>query len=304
MSPNTSNQRSADIFFLGFILASLAVFWKILFSLVTFSLSHEYCSHIILIPFISFWLMYVNRNSIRATSSTWIYGVFFAIPAIPALLWAFARKSSLNANDFLACMTFAIICLWIGGFAVCYGRRAFRAAVFPLMFLLLMIPLPSVLLEGTTRFLQQGSTDITYWLLQAVGQPAVKVGYVIRMPRLSILVAEECSGIRSSIALFITCLLAGHMALKSNWRRTVFVLLTFPVALIKNAIRIATIVLLSLHVDMRVMTSSLHRDGGFLFFIIALLIMFPFLKFLRKSDCAGESSVRKSLEPAEISGHT
>ena len=74
------------------------------------------------------------------------------------------------------------------------------------------------------------------------------------------------------------------MMLKSNWSRTIFVLLTFPVALIKNGIRIATLVLLSTHVDMRFMTSSLHRDGGFVFFGIALLIMFPVLKLLQKFD--------------------
>jgi len=113
---------------------------------------------------------------------------------------------------------------------------------------------------------------------------------LIHLPKFTIFVAEECSGIRSSVALFITCLLAAHMMLKSNWRRTVFVLLTFPVALIKNGIRIATLVLLSAHVDMRFMTSSLHRDGGFIFFGLALLIMFPVLKLLQRSDARPDVS--------------
>jgi exosortase len=167
---------------------------------------------------------------------------------------------------------------------VCFGVRAARAAVFPLSLLLLMIPLPTVALNAAVRFLQQGSTEITWWLLQAAGEPSLKEGFMIYMPKLTIFVAEECSGIRSSVALFITCLLAAHMMLRSNWRRTIFVLLTFPVALIKNGIRIAALVLLSTHVDMRFMTSSLHRDGGFVFFGIALLIMFPILKLLQRSD--------------------
>lgn len=276
--------KSADSAFLGFLAISLAVFYKPLVALIEFSWAHEYCSHIILIPLICGWLYNVKRNSIRKTYSTWAYGVLFALPAIPVLFWALRGNFMLDRNNFLAATTFSIVCIWISGFAVCYGPRAFRAAIFPLLLLLLMIPLPTIVLQAATRFLQQGSTEITWWLLQALGQPSYKEGFTIYMPTLTILVAEECSGIRSSLALFITCLLAAHMTLRSNWRRMIFVLLAFPVALFKNGIRIATLVLLSIHVDMRFMTSSLHRDGGFVFFFIALLIMYPVLRLLQRYD--------------------
>jgi exosortase len=292
--------KSADIAFIGAMAVSLAVFGKLLVTLFSFSMTHEYCSHIVLIPAISAFFVYLNRNSIRKLLNTWVYGALFAIPAVPMLLWAFTRKSSLDPNDFLAAATFAVVCVWISIFAVCYGFQAFRAASFPLGMLLLMIPLPTVVLQATTHFLQQGSTEITWWILQAVGQPALKEGFTIYMPKLTILVAEECSGIRSSLALLITCLLAGHMMLRSNWRRTVFVLLTIPVALIKNGVRIGTLVLLSIHVDMRFMTSSLHRDGGFVFFFIALLIMAVFLKILQKSEGVRVTPVAKSLRRVEV----
>jgi exosortase len=291
--------KTEDIAFTGAIAASLIAFWKPLFALVSFSLTHEYCSHVILIPGISAVFLYLNRNSIRKVLHTSAYGALFALPAVPVLLWAFGRKSTLDPNDFLAATTFAIVCVWIAIFAVCYGFSAFRAAIFPLFFLFLMIPLPAFVLDSTTHFLQAGSTQLTYWLLQAVGQPALKEGFTIYMPKLTILVAEECSGIRSSLALLITCLLAGQMMLRSNWRRTVFVLLTIPVALIKNGIRIATLVLLSIHVDMRFMTSSLHRDGGFVFFFIALLIMAAFLKILQKSEAVRVPPVARHLRRAE-----
>lgn len=280
----SEKMKSMEFAFLGFLAVSGAAFFKLLAALVKFSLDHEYCSHILLIPFISAFLIYMDRDAITKSLSWWPAGALVALPAIPALIWAFAGKSSLEPNDFLSGVTFSIVCVWISGFAVCFGMRAVRAATFPLSLLLLMIPLPTVALYAATRYLQQGSTEITWWLLQAVGEPSLKDGFMIYLPKLTIFVAEECSGIRSSVALFITCLLAAHMMLKSNWRRTVFVLLTFPVALIKNGIRIATLVLLSTHVDMRFMTSSLHRDGGFLFFGIALLMMFPVLKLLQKSD--------------------
>jgi exosortase len=298
------NKKSADTAFLVFFAASIAAFWKPLSGLVSFSLDHEYCSHIVLIPAISIWLIYLHWKSIRKTIHTWPLGALLALPAIPILLWAFARKSTLDPGDFLAATTFSIACIWISGFAVCYGSRALWAAVFPLLFLLLMIPLPAFALQAAIHFLQKGSTQITFWLLQLVGQPELKDGFIIYLPKLTILVAEECSGIRSSVALFITCLLVAHLMLRSNWRRTVFVLLSFPVALVKNGIRIASLVLLSLHVDMRFMTSRLHRDGGFVFFFIALLLMFPLLKLLQKHDSGGVSPAAEDFGSAKRTVYT
>jgi exosortase len=299
MTLHSRTIRSADIAFFSCVGASIIAFWKPLFALVVFSLNHEYCSHIILIPAISVALLYMNRGFIRKTFHPSAFGLLLLLPAVPVLVWVISRKASLNENDFLAGTTFAVVCVWISGFAVCYGVRAFRAAIFPLFVLFLMVPLPTVVLEATIHGLQQGSTQITYWLLQAVGQPSLKDGFTIMLPTLTIFVAEECSGIRSSVALFITCLLAGHMMLKSNWRRALFVLLAFPVALVKNGIRIATLVLLSIHVDMRFMTSSLHRDGGFVFFFIALLIMYPILKLLQRSEAGKDPALAKTLAPAK-----
>jgi exosortase len=296
--------KSADSLFLAFIAVSLAVFGKLLYTLAAFAFDHEYCSHIILIPAISIWLVYSNRKSIRTALRAWPLGALLAGPAVPVLVWAFARRSALDPGDFLAATTFSIVCVWISGFAVCYGPRALRAAIFPLLFLFLMIPLPVFMLQAAIHFLQKGSTDITYWMLQAVGQPALKDGFIIYLPKLTIFVAEECSGIRSTVALFITCLLVAHMMLKSNWRRTVFVLIAFPVALIKNGIRIAALVLLSIHVDMRFMTSSLHKDGGFVFFFIALLIMYPFLKGLQRSEVTDHLHEAKKLAPVRTHSGT
>jgi hypothetical protein len=62
------------------------------------------------------------------------------------------------------------------------------------------------------------------------------------------------------------------------------VLLAFPVALIKNGIRIVTLTLLSIYVDPSFLTGSLHHKGGFVFFLLALAILAPVLLLLEKSE--------------------
>jgi exosortase len=291
-APNQT--RANDLAFAGFLGVSFIALWKPLSELIAFSFAHEYCSHIILIPFVSGWFLYTNWSLIRSASRTWFPGALIAAVPVLLLFWTLFNLSTLDEDNFLAGVMACIVCLWIAGFAVCYGPRALRVALFPMLFLFFTVPLPTPVLHQVTYFLQAGSTDITEWLLQLSPLPILREGFIIHTPTLTILVAEECSGIRSSLALLITCLIAAQLMLKSNSRRLIFILLTFPVALIKNGIRIAVLVLLSVYVDMRFMTSSLHRDGGILFFILALFIMLPFLKLLQKSESSSSSPVRKS----------
>jgi exosortase len=106
------------------------------------------------------------------------------------------------------------------------------------------------------------------------------------VPGLAIEVAEQCSGIRSSLALLITSIIAGYMILETKKRRIILAISVIPITVIKNAIRITTLTLLSVYVDMAWMTSSwLHRGGGIVFFMIVLvLFLIPTLLLLRRSE--------------------
>jgi exosortase/archaeosortase family protein len=93
------------------------------------------------------------------------------------------------------------------------------------------------------------------------------------------------------MALFITCLIAAHLFLRTPWKQLLFVLLAVPVALIKNGVRIVTLTLLSIYVDPSFLTGSLHHKGGFVFFLLALAILAPVLLLLEKSERAHGPSI-------------
>ena len=124
-------------------------------------------------------------------------------------------------------------------------------------------------------------------LFMASGVPYLRDGFIFHLPGMSVEVAKECSGIRSGLALFITALLAGHLFLRTWWKKVILVVCIFPIAMFKNGIRITTLTLLGTYVDPRILQSSLHQEGGIPFFIIALLLMAPVLFFLRKSEGIG-----------------
>jgi exosortase len=162
--------------------------------------------------------------------------------------------------------------------------QAFKTAHFPLSFLIFMIPIPTSIMDSFVSILQIGSTEFTNLLLTIIGVPFIREGFVFQLPGQSVEVAPQCSGIRSGLALIITALLAGHLFLKTWWKKVVLVICIFPITMFKNGIRITSLTLLGTYVDPRILQSSLHREGGIPFFIVALVLMAPILFFLRKSE--------------------
>lgn len=261
------------------------LFYKTLRALVAYSLNDESSSQIVLIPFVALALLYIERKRMFLDAKT-KFGSGLTLVVAGVILYGLAARGFFPLQDTqpLSLETFSIVLVWIGGFLLCYGYAALRAAAFPLLFLLLMIPLPEAVLNRAIYALQVGSTEIAVLAFRVVGTPVFRQGFLLTVPGVTVEVAKECSSIRSSVALFITCLLAAHLYLRTGWKKILLVLLSFPLAIVKNGIRIATLTLLSIHVDPSFLTGNLHHRGGFVFFILALVILWPIFLWLEKSE--------------------
>src|ERR1700728_184628 len=280
--------------FVAFVLISGLVFYKTLTTLVQYSLHDQSTSHVILIPFVSFFLLYLDRGTILANTSS-SRGLGIGLAAAGLLLFLVASRGPIprEGNWSLSAQVLSLVLIWVAGFIFFYGSAAFRAGSFPLLFLLLMVPLPDPILNWIIYELQEGSTQIAYLIFQATGTPVLRHGFQLSLPTVTIEVAEECSSIRSSVALLITCLLAAHLYLRTGWKKWGLVLLTLPLSLIKNGIRIATLTLLSIYVNPDFLTGKLHHQGGVVFFILALLMLLPVFLWFERSD-----NPHKELRPA------
>jgi exosortase len=268
-------------------------------TLCTLSQQQAMYSHTLVIAPISLGLVYLNRKRIfRDLHYCFRLGVVLLIAGM-VLYWLSRRLSvNLDQNDYLSLPVFSFVIVLIGAFVLCYGTKAFRAAAFPLLFLLLMVPVPGFLLERVALALQKGSAEVADVLFRLSGVPVLRQGFTFALPRVSISIAHECSGIRSSLALFITSLLAGYVFLRSKWRRGILTLSVVPVAIIKNGVRIVTLSLLAAYVDRSFLTGSLHhRYGGAVFSLVALAFLVPVLWLLQKHERGAQSRDRTLPKP-------
>ena len=245
----------------------------------------EYYSHIALIPLVSIYLIYIKRKEIFAkVIYLFVAGIPVLLLSIALFMVGFLWGASLDKNNYASLIAFSIFIFINGAFILLYGMQAYRSALFPLLFLIFTVPIPTALMDNIIHFLQVGSTEFTNLLFLASGVPFVRDGFVFHLPNVSVEVAKQCSGIRSGMAIFIVAILAGYMFLKSYWKIVFLVICAVLIAMFKNGIRILTLSLLGNYVDPRILTSSLHREGGTPFFIVALLLLAPILFFLIRSE--------------------
>jgi exosortase len=253
----------------------------------------DYYSHILLIPFVSAYFLIIDRKQIfDNVSYRWITGALTTCIGLFIYLLAWWQKQWLGVNDFASLTTFASIAIIWAGFILFFGRKAAMSASFPLLFLLFAIPVPTVLLDWFIYVLQVGSTEVTQWLFDLTRTPYFREGFVYQLPNITIEVAKECSGIRSSLALLITGVLAGHLFLRSGWKTTILLISMLPITILKNGIRILTLSLLAIHVDTKFITDSfLHHSGGFIFYLPALALMALMIWVLRKGRAKRETGI-------------
>jgi exosortase len=242
---------------------------------------NEHFSHLLLVPVLSFYLLYSNRAAIL-NSRRWSPLVGLLVMASGAVCYWLADGQD-GTQDRLTVAIFAFVVMCWGLFLFSFGDESFRKNLFTLVMLVFMVPLPTVFLDALIGFLQRSSAEVTALLFSVLHVPVYREGFIFSLSNFTIYVAEECSGIRSFLALVITSLVAGHWFLTSGWARTALVVVVVPLAIIKNAFRIVGLTLLANYVNPTYLTdSALHRTGGIPMFLLSLIVLIGVVWLLRR----------------------
>jgi exosortase len=285
---------------------SLAVWWRPLTLTLALAFGDEQYTHILLILPISATLILLDRKSIwnadqddyaqsskpGSRASAAVATVLLVIAVLGTAI--LRRNYHLSDAVQLATNMLALVVSWISIFLLCFGPRALRRALFPLCFLLLIVPLPELVLNPIVAFLQRGSATAAHLLFALAGFPVAQRGTLLHIPGLTLAVAPECSSIRSSAILLVTTMFVAQLLLRSTWRKVLAITVAIPLSLAKNGLRIFTLGALATRVDPSFLSGRLHHDGGGLFLLIALAVIFLLIWILRR----GETQKAKTVPPA------
>ncbi|HXZ42947.1 MAG TPA: exosortase/archaeosortase family protein [Terriglobales bacterium] len=268
----------SEFFFLCAV--SLVAGWHILASTFALAWGNESYTQILLILPVSASLVLMDwRDTGRMVVRHSRAGSALLIIAL--VIGGCARWLSVPTDVRLSIGMLALVLWWVGAFVFCGGIPVARKMIFPLCFLLWMVPFPAVLFHSVIRLLQEGSAVCARWLLEGAAVPVAQDGLKLTIPGLTVEVAEECSSIRSSLMLLITTMVLAQLLVRSPWSRTLLVAFAVPLSVAKNGLRIFTIAMLGTRVDPGYLAGRLHHHGGVLFFAIALAVVFLLIWALR-----------------------
>ena len=269
-----------------------------LWDLIWFAATSQFHSYMLLIPFISLYLAWMQRRSFPDGSQPAgkVAAAFLMAGAgVMLAYWLGLRpRFKLLEDDYLAVMMISFLLFFAGICGLFLGREMLRANLFPLSLLIFIVPIPAIAMPSIDSFLQHGSAAAAQGFFMLLGTPCLRSGLAFQLPGITIQVAPECSGIQSSLVLVITGLVAGYMFLRKPWNRALLVLLMIPLGLLRNGFRVFTIGELCVHIGPQMINSPIHRKGGPLFFVLSLIPLFLLLVLLRRAERTGVRPMREA----------
>jgi exosortase len=225
-------------------------------------------SHGFFVPLFSLFLLWQNRSRLsKLPSAPSLWGLPILFFAVIVLF-----LGVLGAELFLSRIS---LLLMIAGLVIFFqGWGFFRAVLFPWAFLLLMIPIPTIVFNQITFPLQMLASKVAAATLPLAGVPVLREGNVINLPAMPLEVAEACSGIRSLLSLTTLAVIYGYLMESRIWVRVVLALASIPIAVAANSFRIVGTGLLVQYWDPDKAQGFFHEFSGWLVFVVSLLMLY------------------------------
>ena len=254
--------------------ATLALGFALLYLPTYFQLAHTVWAtdeqgHGPIILGVSAWLLYLRRHVIAAAPLQPMPIVGWSIFVVALLLYAFGASQQV-----IMFQTGSQILVLAGMLLVFSGWLGLRAAIFPLFFLIFMVPLPEALVAAVTSPLKMAVSAVASNLLAGLGYPVGRSGVIMTVGQYQLLVADACAGLNSMFTLEALGMLYMNLMGYSSLRRNVaLAVLLIPIAFAANIVRVMILVLVTYHFGDEAGQGFVHSFAGMVLFMVALMLM-------------------------------
>jgi exosortase len=258
------------------VVGFVALYWNVLVKLVHDWANDGNYSHGFLIVPIAAYFVWERRNRLAAlTPRPSFWGLALVLASVGVLIIGL-----LGAELFLT--RISIVGILAGGVIFVLGFGALRVLLFPMAFLLLMIPIPAIVFNQIALPLQLIASRFGEKVLQAVHIPVLREGNVIVLANTTLEVAEACSGIRSLVSLVTLGIIYGYFSDSRTSVRVLLALAAIPIAIVTNGARVAGTGIAAHYYGPEAAQGFFHEFSGWIVFIAAFALMFVTLKLLAR----------------------
>ena len=264
-------QRKLDTGIVSLCLLAASAVWLyagVVMRLVSDWYHDDNYSHGFVIVPLALYFAYERRDQLRLAPRqpmTWL-GVLVVAGSCLLLV-----AGTLGSEFFLTRVS--LIGALAGSVLFLFGARHLRILAFPLAFLFLMIPVPAILFNQIAFPLQLIASRFGESVVALAGVPVLREGNVIILASTTLEVAEACSGIRSLISLLTLGVLFGYFSDPRPGIRIALALVTIPIAIISNGLRVAGTGIAAHHFGVAAADGFFHTFSGWLVFLTATVLL-------------------------------
>jgi exosortase len=244
-----------------------------------YSTQDSYFSHGYLIPFVSAYLIYLDRDYLRRIEKNAdIRGM--AIILVSLMLHFIATMGDVN---FIS--GYAMLLYLSGVLLYLYGSKTLRRLSFPLFFLVFMLPIPNTWLNSIGLPTKAFATSIGLHIIDVLDIPFFREGFQIQLPNTILVVGTPCNGMKSLIAFAALGVLLMHLMHTAFYKRLIVLASLYPLSIFLNGVRIAILVLIAHYfgLEKAAPESFYHGLSGAVVFILGLLVLFPIVKWVNRN---------------------
>jgi exosortase len=233
-------------------------------------------SHGFLIPLLSGYLIWTKRDAFSLSA------IDPELKGLPIFMFGLLLLVLGKAGTIDFVMRFSFLMVLVGLSLFLLGTNIIKAALFPLCYLVFMIPLPSVLYNDLTFRLKLLTSILSTRILSLIGIHAFREGNIIHLNQTSLQVIDACSGLHSLISLLALAVLFAYLTQKSIWKRLSLILLTIPITIFSNSCRLTVTAILVDHIGPQATEGFFHILTGIIMFVIALLLLVSCGAFIKR----------------------
>jgi len=272
------NNKIQKMTFSGFLFLSTAVLFIITFypsmTILTskWSASEDYSHAFFTVP-ILLYMFWLDRGKIANGLGNGLVGMSLVLSSL--LLYLFSLQLQIPTAIFLATMmTIVGIIIYLS------GVRVLKDLAIPVLLLFLLIPIPNQLLSMVTATLQLMVSQVSEMVAKLFAIPMFREGNVLHLSGKTFMVEEACSGIRSLISLSTLSLIVGYFTLIRWQSIALLFLLSVPVAIFINIIRVVSLVLIYEWFAIDLSEGTPHTVSSLVLFVVGLGLLLIFQRIL------------------------
>lgn len=260
------------LFWAPIVIAFIALYSPIYYELANTLWATDEQGHGPLILLISLFLIWQKRElftsekySASQSSITWGYGLLGSAITVYVLgvlldIIAFKLGSQILVLSAIILIT--------------KGSGVFKKLLFPILFLIFMLPLPGTVVDALTLPMKIAVSNVSEWVLYQFDYPIAREGVILQIGYYKLLVADACAGLHTVFTLEAMGLLYLHLIQRDSFFRNVtLAILIIPISFIANTTRVIILVLITYYYGDEMGQGFIHDFAGFVLFGVALVLI-------------------------------